>query len=344
MKREVIIVGWIRKGQPADCGETMKNQLMVRRLTELGVRCRQMDFKDWKKHPWVIADLLWTMVTHKDNTLILSTSTINIYPLLKLLKSIGWRQNVVHWVIGGSLGDKVTNGVFRADVIGYANHTLVESGIMMDQLQKCGVKGVRQVPNFKPITYYPKLSLCGPTTRFVFLSRIMSEKGCDYIIDALKTLNTQGLKQSFTVDFYGKIDQGYDGRFMSEIETLDNVSYRGFLNLRENSGYDDLAKYDVMLFPTYWKGEGFAGIFIDSFISGVPIIASDWAHNTQFLKDNENAMIVPVHDVNALSEKMRYCMENKDDVNRLKRNCRSEASKYDINNIITKDLLTSIGV
>ena len=178
MKREVIIVGWIRKGQPADCGETMKNQLMVRRLTELGVRCRQMDFKDWKKHPWVIADLLWTMVTHKDSTLILSTSTINIYPLLKLLKSIGWRQNIVHWVIGGSLGEKVTNGVFRADVIGYANHTLVESGIMMDQLQKCGVKGVRLVPNFKPITYYPELSLCGPKTRFVFLSRIRHSGRC----------------------------------------------------------------------------------------------------------------------------------------------------------------------
>lgn len=28
-KSEAIIIGWINKGKPADCGETMKNQLMI---------------------------------------------------------------------------------------------------------------------------------------------------------------------------------------------------------------------------------------------------------------------------------------------------------------------------
>ena len=40
MKNEAIIIGWINKGKPADCGETMKNQLMIRKLKELGVHCR----------------------------------------------------------------------------------------------------------------------------------------------------------------------------------------------------------------------------------------------------------------------------------------------------------------
>lgn len=44
-KSEAIIIGWINKGKPADCGETMKNQLMIRKLEELGIRCRQIDFK-----------------------------------------------------------------------------------------------------------------------------------------------------------------------------------------------------------------------------------------------------------------------------------------------------------
>lgn len=52
-KSEAIIIGWINKGKPADCGETMKNQLMIRKLEELGIRCRQIDFKNWKRHPWV---------------------------------------------------------------------------------------------------------------------------------------------------------------------------------------------------------------------------------------------------------------------------------------------------
>ena len=32
--RKAIVVGWINKGKEADCGETMKNQLMIKRLEE----------------------------------------------------------------------------------------------------------------------------------------------------------------------------------------------------------------------------------------------------------------------------------------------------------------------
>ena len=34
--KEAIVIGWINKGTPADCGETMKNQLMINKLAELG--------------------------------------------------------------------------------------------------------------------------------------------------------------------------------------------------------------------------------------------------------------------------------------------------------------------
>ena len=47
-QKSAIIIGWINKGKPADCGETMKNQLMIRKLVELGIKCRLIDFKNWK--------------------------------------------------------------------------------------------------------------------------------------------------------------------------------------------------------------------------------------------------------------------------------------------------------
>ena len=49
----IIIIGWINKAKPADCGGVMKNQLMIQKLEELGVKCRCVDFKNWKRHPWV---------------------------------------------------------------------------------------------------------------------------------------------------------------------------------------------------------------------------------------------------------------------------------------------------
>ena len=50
MKKEIIFVGWINKGKTADCGETMKNQLCIKKLEEYGIHCRQIDFKNLKKH------------------------------------------------------------------------------------------------------------------------------------------------------------------------------------------------------------------------------------------------------------------------------------------------------
>ena len=89
MRKEVIFVGWINKGKPADCGETMKNQLCIQKLEEFGINCMQMDFKNWRKHPWVFIQLVANMITHKDAALVLSTSPQNVYPLIKALKKIG---------------------------------------------------------------------------------------------------------------------------------------------------------------------------------------------------------------------------------------------------------------
>lgn len=346
--KNVILVGWIRTGLPADCGETMKNQLLIKRMEELGVRCRQLDFKGWKRRPLVILQFLWCFFVHRDESLILSTSTINIYPLMKIMEKIGWRQNTIHWVIGGSLGNNVKNGIFNANVIGYMHHTLVESSLMKEDLDRCGVGGVKVVPNFKPIQYYPSLANkqkdVHAKLRFVFLSRIMPEKGCDYIIEAACMLNEEGRSEQFVVDFYGKIAEEYEVNFKNKVEQMDNVNYCGFLDLKQNEGYDKLSGYDIMLFPTYWKGEGMAGVFIDAFISGVPMIVTDWAHNKAFMKEGETALFIPVHDVNALKEKMKECMDKKYDLMAMAKRCQQCASNYDAKKVITMDLLKELEI
>ena len=346
--KEAIIVGWINKGKPADCGETMKNQLIIEKLENMGVHCLIVDFKGWRKHPWVFLQLAWYMIAHKSASLILSTSAQNVYPLMKLMKMVGWKQNTIHWVIGGSLGEKVKQKIYKADVISYMKYTLVESNLMKEQLESENVTNVIVVPNFKPIHYLPSISKKYPVRdsvlRFVFLSRVMPEKGCDYILEASKMLNTDGYENRYKIDFYGKFTKEYEDIFYKRKETLNNVKYCGFMNLRENEGYDILSKYDIFLFPTYWKGEGFAGVFIDTFISGVPMIITDWAHNKAFMKDGKTALFIPVHNVIALYEKMKECIDGKYDISLMSCNCQKEALQYDVNNVITKDLLKEIGV
>lgn len=348
MKKEAIIVGWINKGKPADCGETMKNQLCIKKMESFGVKCYQMDFKNWKKHPWVFLQLAWYMLTKKRATLIFSTSVKNVYPLMKMMKKIRWRGNTVNWVIGGNLGQQVQNGIFKADIIGYIKHTLVESRLMVEQLSKCGVTGVKEVPNFKPINYYPVTSVKYPHSnrplRLVFLGRIMPDKGCDYILKVAHLLNEEGWAEKYVIDFYGKIADEYKAKFEQQVKSLQNVNYKGFLNLRVNEGYDKLSDYDLMLFPTYWKGEGFAGIFIDAYIAGLPIIATDWAHNKIFLEEEKTTIFIPVHDVEALKTSIKDCLEGKYDLNEMSKNCQKRANRYNIDNVVTKQLLSQIDI
>lgn len=36
--KEAIIIGWVNHKHPAVCGETMKNQLMINKLEENGIK------------------------------------------------------------------------------------------------------------------------------------------------------------------------------------------------------------------------------------------------------------------------------------------------------------------
>lgn len=339
--KNVIFVGWVNQGKPPVDGETTKNQILIAEIKKY-CRVTVLDFYMKKRHPWVFLQALWAFVSQPKATIVFSTSAKNVYGTLKLFKVLGLRRDIIHWVIGGAFADNVQKGIFRADVFGLARHTLVQSPLMVTQLEQCGIKGVRQIYNCKPIPYYPAIKQPKGVFRFVFLSRIMPEKGCDYILEAARQLNSQGLTERFSIDFYGRIDDGYIPAFETALASLPNVHYAGYLDLTQPAGYDRLAEYDVMLFPTYWKGEGFAGVFIDAFIAGLPLIASEWAHNRQFLREGETALFIPVHDVQPLARRMRECIEGRVDVLRMKNFCQTEAKKYCTSNVITPSLLKEI--
>lgn len=339
----VIFVGWVNQGRAPVDGETAKNQYIIAELRKY-CKVTVLDFYQKRKHPWVYLQALWALVTQPHATIVLSTSASNIYSMLKWFKKLNIQRNVVHWVIGGILGDKVKNGVFNADIIGYAKHTLVESPLMLRQLEECGVKGVMQVPNFKLIDYLPQVHTPNGTLRFVFLSRIMAGKGCNEILAAAKLLNEWGMMDRYVVDFYGKVADDYKATFEEGISRLSNVKYQGFLDMRRKEGYDGLATYDMLLFPTYHISEGFAGIFIDAFVSGLPMIITDWAHNSQFVKEGETGLFIPVQDAKELAQKMKGCIEGKYDICKMKELCQIEAKKYDVRRIITEKLLKEIEI
>ena len=345
--KKIIFVGWVNQGKAPVDGETTKNQYII---AELRKHCMVtvLDFYQKNRHPWIYLQALWAFITQPKATIILSTSAKNVYGMLKLFKALHVRRDIIHWVIGGAFGKHVQEGRFRADIFNYVKYNLVQCRRMIAELESAGVNNARFVSNFKPITYYPDLEKAiadrqvSDKLRFVFLSRIMPDKGCDYLLEAVRMLNRKGLQERFTVDFYGKIDSSYKEDFMQKVSQLENADYKGLLDLRKREGYDTLATYHAMVFPTIHPTEGFSGIFIDAFISGLPVLASKWAYNEEFITHGELGILYPAHDAAALADTMEGCIHNPSILQIMAMNVRNKAAGYDAGSALSEEYLHSI--
>ena len=347
MKNKVILVGSINEGNLPTCGETMKNQLLVKRFCELFDRVITVDTRNWEKRPWVLVKLLCVLIVYGCRyDVILSACPVSVNRTIYITNRLFKHVKLHYWVIGGNLHLCTASGVVSLTELQKLRGVYVEGNMMKIELEKQGLKNVQVVPNFKPIIYQPKLTSKSKNEpyRFVFLSRVHPEKGIKEIIEAAKQLNKKGLQDKFTVDFYGKIEQKYETEFNATIASLSNVTYKGFLNLMNKGGYEELSTYDVMLFPTYWNGEGFPGIVIDANMSGVPIIASDWSMNKEVIVDGKTGFIIPTHDSKALSEKMRLFIDRQVDLLSMKQQCVDYIQRFDYRNVLSEKLMKQINL
>lgn len=346
MKRQVILIGRINQGHLPIGGETAKNQAL---LEVLGKYCRvtALNFYRNRQRPWVYLQTLWVLMSQPSATLILSTTASNIYPLLKAFKLLHIHRNIIHWIIGGKFDTLVKEGFFNLKVLNVAQWHLAQSKQMAATLRECGVKGARYVPNFRTcpaLSHKRTPKSADDTARFVFMSRIMKEKGVGEIITCAARLNAQSYGNRYTIDFYGQMDKTYEQEFLQAISHLPNVTYRGVLNLTDTSGYPTLATYHAMLFPTFHPSEGIAGAIIDAYMAGLPVISSDWNHNREVVKDGKTGIIVPVHDVETLSQVMIDIIENRIDLAPMMENARKESETYKVENVINEKFLKEINV
>jgi len=347
--KQVIFVGWVREGKPPVDGETTKNQYIIAELKKY-CKVTVLDFYQKNRHPWIYLQAVQALVCQPNATIVFSTSAKNVYGILRFFKKLHLRRDIVHWVVGGSFGKDVLEGRYRADVFNFVKYNLVQCHGMIDELRSAGVNNARFVPNFKSIPYYPDLEKIlaqrrfGKKTRFVFLSRIMPSKGCDYLLEAVRLLNEKGYGERYSVDFYGKIDQGYCDAFQDGVGKLQNAHYKGLLDLSKPAGYDTLATYDAMLFPTIHPSEGFSGVFIDAFVAALPVLVSDWAYNAEIVADGTSGMVYPAADAKALAETMEHCITGQTDLQQMARQARAKADEYSSGNVLSVDYLRSVGL
>ena len=345
-KNKIIFLGSMNLGNKPDDGETMKNIILSEEIEKYAGKVIRIDLRNRPKRYYYLLKLLCILVFSPKRKVVLSASSLVAFKLLKVFLRFGYDpQDIIYWVIGGNLEERIRNREVDSRLYLDLKKMIVEGESMKKGLEQMGYSNVDHIPNFKRIPYIPDITTRKPgdVIRFVFLSRILPEKGVGYIIHSATKLQKK-YAGKFIVDFYGRIDPDYEKEFLNKISKQESISYKGFLNMQESAGYDTLASYDVMLFPTYWPGEGFAGIVVDAFIAGIPIVATDWNLNSSLIADGKTGIIIPPHDVDALASTMESIMNGKIDIQQMGINAQKEAKKYDVVNQIDEKYLKTLGL
>lgn len=329
MKDKILLIGAINiGGQPAG-GEEYKNQLFLSILTEK-YHVKPIDTFRWKSNWTVILKLFFYLFAQKWDLIIISASSVSAYRLIQFIQFFPWlSKNTMYFVVGGYLPTAISRGVFKIEPYEALKGLVVQGDKLREILRLAGYNGVIHVlPNFK---YFPKTITPNPEKneifRFIFLSRINPDKGIKEIIEADRLLRSRGIN-NFTITMFGPLEKDFEHVFFSMLG--EGIKYEGILDImnQTENAYNTIASFDAMLFPTYWKGEGFPGVLVDAFAVGLPIIASDWNINSELVKNEYNGLLIPIKDAEALADAMKRLITEDSLRDKLSQGSRACANEY----------------
>lgn len=341
---DILFVGALEYPHTPQDGEGIKNRFLMDYFHKYFEKVSYVDTKKWRKNPLVLLKLIYYLLFVKIGSIIVSVSNPSAYKIFKVLSKLHLKSKIYYWMIGGYTPIKIKNGIFKPEPFKCIDKIIVEADRVCDFYKEVGFENTLRVYNFKPFNFIPDVTI--PHTgiiKFFFLSRIDDLKGVDHILDCVKVINELGYGDKYRVDLYGRVE--IDAKqFNEDVEALPNVNYKGFLNLKDERNYELLSQYDAMLFPTRHLTEGFPGAIADAAIAGVPVIASNWNYAEELIGDNICGMLFPMGDKNALKEKMLYAINHRDTLQKMRATCVSKAKNYNIENILTDQLLYKIGL
>lgn len=259
--------------------------------------------------------------------LIVSQRGYKIISLILFVLNKIYKKRLFDFVIGGSRYKIYDKNVLRIKVANSFEKIYVETNSMKEEYLKRKVRNVEVLPNFKKLEIKNSEKKIEKKLKLCTFTRIIKEKGIEDAIEAVKIVNESYEYGSVELVIYGKPDNEYEKNFFDILDKSPlYIKYGGLI--QPSLSTDEISKYDAMLFLTYWKGEGFPGTVLDSFFSGVPIIATDWNCNSELIKDKETGFIVNINSPDEVSRIIIKCLQNRQILKKMRERCINEALKY----------------
>lgn len=147
---------------------------------------------------------------------------------------------------------------------------------------------------------------------FVFIGRIVRDKGINELIEAAKRLQCESYK--FRILLVGPFEDDLDP--INE-RTKDFIIKSSCIKAvgRQNDVRPWLAASDVLVFPSY--REGFPNVVLEAGAMGLPSIVTDINGSREIIQNGVNGIIIPFQNVDALYHAMKDFLDNPEEVKRM---------------------------
>lgn len=178
-----------------------------------------------------------------------------------------------------------------------------------------------QVTEIERVTLREKLNIQPDNFVFVFVGRIVSDKGINELIKAFSELQTAENNQLTGIKLLlvGGLESDLDPlnpETLAEINQNRDIISVGF----QQDVRPFFAISDALAFPSY--REGFPNVVMQAGAMGLPSIVSDINGCNEIIVEGENGLIIPPKNVEKLKEKMLTLARDKNLYTKLKENSR----------------------
>lgn len=343
----IVIIGDFAKGEPVYSGQTAKVRdyyyYIGKQFKEKSIR--PIDTRNWKRQFFkVLFSVIAACKECKCVVLLLcgnGKSIKTLFPLIMFLKKI-YGFPVFFSIVGGGILQELETNRHLLNRLTKVDYIYVETKTLLSELSAKGIRRIKYAPVFSKrnaISFNELNTDFNEPYRFCTYSRVTKEKGISDAIEAVIEVNDYFKRKVCVLDIYGNPTDEYKEEFEKLVSDSNGVVTNQPL-LTDNNAIKELSNHYLMLFPTYYPGEGFPIALIECFKAGLPVVANDWHFNSEIIRDNKTGILYK-RDSEKLSGILIKLIENKQLVCEMKKECLKEAENYDPDNIL-KDLYERI--
>jgi glycosyltransferase involved in cell wall biosynthesis len=227
------------------------------------------------------------------------------------IKTFVWSRGEYKYIADGFLAKRQVDFVIRN-----ARNLIVQSNHAKNQMLRLSRKNIHVIPNAisrNPLSNGDKI---------LFVGRLTSIKGVEFLIDAVKSLKPR--PETLI------IGDGYLRKNLEEQAGGTNIRFTGEIPFDKIEGL--FHQGHVLVLPSLT--EGFPNVILEAMSFGIPVIATGVGGTLEIVKHGKNGLLVKPRDSDAIAESLKKILNDTRLWKRMRKNCISTVERYSWDSLI----------